>query len=124
MLDTNRYTDLQRGEPSVVGLLEAVDELLIPFVVVAEIRVGYSLGRRARENELYLTRFLSQPHVTVLLPDLQTINGYAALYRQLRQQGTPIPHHDVWIAALALQHDAALYSRDGRFEVIPQLRLI
>ncbi|MGJ5820848.1 PIN domain-containing protein [Paludibaculum fermentans] len=32
-----------------------------------------------------------------------------------------MPHNDLWIAALALEHDLTLITRDRHFERIPQL---
>ena len=49
---------------------------------------------------------------------------YAGLFAQLRRQGTPIPTNDIWIAALALQHNLALLSRDAHFDNLPQLRRV
>ena len=59
--------------------------------------------------------------VAVLYPDEQTTHQYATVFRQLRRQGTPIPTNDIWIAALVLQHDLALYARDRHFEHLPQI---
>jgi tRNA(fMet)-specific endonuclease VapC len=46
------------------------------------------------------------------------------LYRQLRAQGTPIPTNDLWIAALVVEHDLRLLTRDSHFQVLPQLQLL
>lgn len=35
--------------------------------------------------------------------------------------GTPVPDNDLWIAALALEHDLTLITRDRHFERIAQL---
>ena len=43
------------------------------------------------------------------------------LYAQLRRQGTPIPVHDIWIAALALEHSLILYTHDAHFSHLPQI---
>ena len=43
------------------------------------------------------------------------------LYRQLRAAGTPIPTNDIWIAALVVQHDLTLFSRDAHFDALPQI---
>jgi predicted nucleic acid-binding protein len=43
------------------------------------------------------------------------------LFVQLKRAGTPVPDNDLWIAALALQHDLLLITRDKHFESIPQL---
>ena len=59
--------------------------------------------------------------VRLLVPDEQTTHHYAAVFRQLRQQGTPIPTNDVWIAALVIQHGLVLSSRDAHFDHLPQI---
>ena len=120
-LDTNRYTDLCRGEPAVVEVVATADAVFLPFVVVGELRAGFGVGARARGNERTLQRFLAKPRVDVLFATEATTHHYAALFGQLRAQGTPIPTNDVWIAALALEHGLALSTRDGHFDHIPQL---
>jgi tRNA(fMet)-specific endonuclease VapC len=64
---------------------------------------------------------LAKPTVAVLLPGRQTADYYARLFVQLKRAGTPIPDNDLWIAALALEHDLMLVTRDRHFECIPQL---
>ncbi len=123
-LDTNRYSDLQRGESDVVAQLETADEIVLAFVVVAELRGGFLSGTRARENEALLRRFLAQENVVLLVPDEQTTHHYATLHRQLREQGTPIPQNDIWLAALVAQYDLLLYTRDSHFDYLPQLRRV
>jgi tRNA(fMet)-specific endonuclease VapC len=73
------------------------------------------------ENERTLRRFLLKPGVGVLFADDQTTHHYAAVFGQLRKQGTPIPTNDVWLAALVLQHNLALHARDKHFDHLPQL---
>jgi predicted nucleic acid-binding protein len=55
---------------------------------------------------------------------METTRQYANIFRQLRYAGTPIPTNDIWIAALVIQHELALYSRDAHFDSLPQLRRI
>ncbi len=124
LLDTNRYTDLARGDPDAIGVVGSADEALLPLIALAELRAGFLGGTRGRENEAHLRTFLRQPGVGILLPDEPTTLHYAAVYQQLRQQGTPIPSNDIWIAALALQHGLTLYARDGHFDHLPQLSRI
>ena len=66
-------------------------------------------------------RFLNRPGVRVLLPNEVTTHHDARVFAQLRSQGTPIPTNDMWIAALVLQHDLLLYSRDAHYAHLPQL---
>ncbi len=120
-LDTNRYVDFCRGVPEVVAILEHAEAVYLPFVVVGELRAGFAMGTKGPKNERTLRRFQMRPGVSMLLADEQTIHHYAAVYRQLRVQGTPIPTNDLWIAALVLQHDLSLYARDQHFDHLPQL---
>ena len=120
-LDTNRYTDLCRGDVSVVEMVELADQVWLPFIVLGELRAGFAVGSQGPRNEAVLRRFLLKSGVSVLYADEQTTHHYSAIYRQLRKQGTPIPTNDMWIAALALQHSLVLFARDTHFDVLPQL---
>ena len=120
-LDTNRYVDFSKGLAATVALLEACDEILLPFVVLGELRAGFAHGRRTAENERLLRLFLLKDGVRVLYADDQTTHHYASVFRQLRRQGTPIPTNDMWLAALVLQHNLVLHARDRHFDHLPQL---
>jgi tRNA(fMet)-specific endonuclease VapC len=120
-LDTNRYTDLCQGNTSIVETVELADEVWLPFIVLGELRAGFAVGTQGSHNEAILRRFLLKHGVGVLYADEQTTHHYAAIYRQLRKQGTPIPTNDMWIAALVLQHSLSLCDRDAHFDTLPQL---
>lgn len=120
-VDTNRYTDLCRGLGDVVATLETAEAVYMPFVVLGELRAGFGVGRHRAHNERILRQFLLKPGVHVLYADDQTTHHYASIYRQLREQGTPIPTNDMWVAALVLQHDLALFARDRHFDQLPQI---
>jgi tRNA(fMet)-specific endonuclease VapC len=120
-LDTNRYTDLCRGDRSVIEAVEIADEVWLPFVVVGELRAGFAAGSQGPRNEAVLRRFLLKSGVGILYAGEQTTHHYANVYRQLRKQGTPIPTNDMWIAALVLEHSLVLAARDAHFDTLPQL---
>ena len=123
LIDTNRYTDLARNDAQTVAKLLDADEIVVPFVVLAELRSGFRNGTLSAKNESGLAKFLSNPKVRCVFPDERTTHFYADLYALLRNQGTPIPTNDIWIAALAIQHSLPLYTRDSHFGKIPQLEL-
>lgn len=123
-LDGNRYEDLCRGDLEVAGVLEAADRIYLPFVVLAELRAGFAAGTRGAENEQVLQRFLRKPGVEALYAGEETTRVYAGLYRQLRRQGTPIPINDLWIAALVVEHNLALHTRDRHFHHLSQLYIV
>lgn len=123
-IDTNRYTDLCLGDPEVVARVEQADCVMLPFIVLAELRAGFAVGRKGADNELVLQRFLAEPGVDVLYAGEATTHHYAGLYRQLRRQGTPVPTNDLWIAALVVEHRLALPTRDQHFASLQQLRIV
>ena len=120
-IDTNRYRDFCAAVPEAVDRFAAVDGILLPFVVLAELRAGFLCGTVARRNENTLVRFLNRPRVHVLYADEDTTHHYARIFAQLRAQGTPIPTNDMWVAALVMQHDLLLYARDVHYDRLPQL---
>ena len=120
-LDTNRLTDLFQGDTELADRLGNCDEVWIPLVVLAEIKAGFYGGNRQYRNEILLREFLAKPTVDVLFPGRETAEQYAQLFVQLKRAGAPVPDNDLWIAALALEHDLMLITRDRHFQRIPQL---
>jgi tRNA(fMet)-specific endonuclease VapC len=120
-VDTNRYRDFCAAVPEAVELFAIANTIYLPFVTLAELQAGFLCGRLSRKNESVLMRFLNRPRVQILLADENTTHHYARIFLQLRSQGTPIPTNDMWIAALVMQHDLLLYSRDRHFDSLPQL---
>lgn len=120
-LDTNRLTDLFQGDADLADRLAECDEVWIPLIVLAEIKAGFYGGSQQHRNEILLRRFLAQPTVGILLPARETAEHYARLFVQLKRAGTPIPDNDIWIAALVLEHDLQIITRDRHFERVPQL---
>jgi len=120
-IDVNRYVDFVRGVDEAVACLQRAGEIFLPFIALAELRAGFRCGRRAKANEAALCQFLHSDRVSVLFPDEQTTHVYADIFAQLRRAGKPIPTNDLWIAALVIQHDLVLFSRDRHFDALPQI---
>ncbi|MEO8662451.1 MAG: type II toxin-antitoxin system VapC family toxin [Bryobacteraceae bacterium] len=120
-LDTNRISDLFRGDADLADELGVADEVWMPLIVLGELKAGFHGGTQHHRNEGLLQRLLTRPTVGVLLPDAETAEHYARLFVQLKRAGTPIPDNDLWIGALVLQHNLVLLTRDHHFDRIPQL---
>jgi tRNA(fMet)-specific endonuclease VapC len=120
-LDTNRLTDLFQGDSELADRLGECDEVWLPLMVLAEIKAGFYGGSQQHRNEVLLQSFLAKPTVGIMLPARETAEHYARLFVQLKRAGTPIPDNDLWIAALALEHDLQLITRDNHFKSVPQL---
>jgi tRNA(fMet)-specific endonuclease VapC len=120
-LDTNAYALFMRGDEHAVAAVQQAERIAMPVPVLAELRYGFLNGTRGRQNEAHLTRFLDSERVTVLPCDEVTSHRFAELKLQLKQQGTPIPLNDIWIAALVLQHRCTLFTLDSDFDHLPQV---
>jgi len=122
-LDTNRLTDLLRGDAALAELLGTCEEVWIPLIVLGELKAGFYGGSAQHRNEALLHQLLAKATVDVSMPGRDTAEQYARVFVQLKRAGTPVPDNDLWIAALALEHDLVLITRDRHFRNIPQLVL-
>jgi len=121
LLDTNIVIALFAGETAVSDQIAQADELFIPSIVLGELFYGAARSRRIEENLARVQQFAA---VNVILGcDGQTAEWYGRIKTQLAQKGRPIPENDVWIAAVAGQHNLCLVSRDGHFREIGDLVL-
>ena len=60
----------------------------------------------------------------VLGCDTETSRMYGEIKYELSVKGHPIPENDIWIAAIAIQHDLILISRDAHFKEVDNLKVI
>ena len=120
VLDTNAYSDWRRfGHWNT--LISRADKVIVPSIVLGELRAGFLRGHQAGANEDGLARFLAQRCVEVGVVGDATSRHYAVLKDHLRWAGKPIPEADVWIAAVAVEHAALLLTGDSHFEHLPQV---
>ena len=122
LLDTNAYTAFMLGEAPVVEVIAHADRLYLNAVVLGELLGGFAAGKREARNRSELARFLDSPRVEMLPVTALTADSYALVYASLRRKGQPIPTNDLWIAASALEHGAAVLTRDAHFAQIDSLR--
>jgi tRNA(fMet)-specific endonuclease VapC len=117
-IDTNIYSAFKKGDKQITELLETCDRIFIPAVVLGELYAGFYLGSRLKENLRELELFLSQPDVTIIDSDRDIADNYGHLFSNLKEQGTPIPTNDVWIAAAAMKVGAKLATFDSHFNAV------
>lgn len=120
-LDTNAYVAFCRGEEHAVALIRRASLVVMPLIVVGELRAGFLSGSKSSQNERRLQEFLAADRVSIIEPDLDTTLQYARIFKILRESGKPIPTNDLWIASLAIQHGLILVTYDAHFRYIPQL---
>lgn len=120
LLDTNAYSDWRRsGRWN--ETISTASEVLIPSIVLGELRYGFKGSAQEKSNEQKLVHFLRQSVVGIPTVDESTSRSYAVLKHYLRQSGKVIPENDIWIAALAVEHGVPLVTGDAHFNFLPQV---
>jgi len=122
ILDTNALSDFLLANRALLRALPAHAVLRLPVIVLGEYRFGV---QRSRDREK-LARMLDElEQVAEILPvDLSTVPHYGEIREQLRQDGYVLPQNDTWIAAIALQHELPIISRDIHFDHVRNVRRI
>ena len=124
MIDTNALTALLHGDRNAIAIIDDVEQVFLPFIVIAELYSGFRYGTKEEENRIRFSEFLDKTESEVLFPGEETIEQYASIYKLLRKKGKPIPTNDLWIAALALQNALPLFTLDSHFSSVKGLELI
>lgn len=93
--------------------------MYVPVVVLAELLADARRSQRAIENVRQVEDFASRS--VVLSCDSVTASHYADILNQLRARGKPIPENDIWIAAVATQHELPIATRDAHFDHVDSL---
>jgi tRNA(fMet)-specific endonuclease VapC len=121
LIDTNVVIALFAGEAGVQARLAAATQVFVPSTVIGELHYGARKSGRVAENVRRVQEFAAG--ITVLPCDAATAAVYGEVKAALHLKGKPIPENDIWIAAIARQHDLTLVSRDEHFNPVDQLRV-
>jgi len=118
LLDTSGYVAFKQNLSEVVEIIVVAESVLFSPVVLGELMFGFRHGSKFRKNMDELNRFLQHEAVELVPIGRITADRYSRIAAQLRQQGTPIPTNDIWIAAQAVEHGAELITMDQHFDNI------
>lgn len=122
LLDTNAYSDWRRSGRW-HSRIAIADRVLLPATVIGELHQGFLQGAKFDENTRKLREFLAEPQVAVHSVTYRTAEIYGEFVNHLRQQGTPIPTNDIWIAAAAHECQGRLATDDDHFRHLPFIDL-
>ena len=121
LLDTNIVIALFADEMEVKEGLGKAEEVFASSIVIGELCFGARKSGRVKENLARIDEYAT--HNVVLGCDINTAYRYCEIKNALRLKGRPLPENDVWIAALALQHDLTVITRDTHFNEIDGLKI-
>lgn len=117
-IDTNTYSSLKKGNTEVLRILENADEVLVPTIVLGELYGGFFYGKNKTRNADELDAFLEKPGILIVDISKSIAERYGILIKILKEQGTPIPSNDIWIAAVVMDTGSKLLSQDSHFQNI------
>jgi tRNA(fMet)-specific endonuclease VapC len=120
IVDANVVIDYLRGKNNLLSQLMEKEVVSISVIVIGELIFG-------AENSLQLKKHLSQveellSQVNIIGVDYETSQIYGKTRADLKKNGTPIPENDIWIAAIAIQHNLTLITNDKHFANINLLK--
>ena len=122
LLDTNIVIALFAEDPSVKKHIAKAGEIFIPATVIGELFFGAFKSGRPKANSVHIENFAAGN--VILACGVGTSREYGRIKHLLHKKGHPFPENDTWIAALAMEHDLALVSRDEHFKKIDELKRV
>ncbi|RKU21382.1 VapC toxin family PIN domain ribonuclease [Candidatus Poribacteria bacterium] len=120
LLDTNIVIALFSEEITVQEKVRNAESIVATPPVIGELCFGAQKSNKVTENLHKIDIFVQQ---SIVFPcDLETAQWYGIIKDALRRKDRPIPDNDIWIAAIALQHDLILVARDAYFDEVESLQ--
>jgi tRNA(fMet)-specific endonuclease VapC len=122
LLDTSVVVQhLRRKDRNIAQKLNEPKILYIPLIAQGELLLGAHASSSLKI--LQETREFFRI-CTLLVPDEATSEIYGRIGADLRRKGKSIPTNDLWIAAMALQHNLPIVARDFHFSQIAGLTVL
>lgn len=122
LLDTSVAVAHLRGRIDIRALTVAGEPLFLPLVALGELYKGAEKSARPADNRQLVDDFLQM--AALLNPDTATAESYARAAVALEAKGQVIPENDLWIAAVALECDMPLATRDAHFDRVDGLTVL
>lgn len=120
-LDTSVLVEILRGDPRLRETLARVDAAFLPATAVGELYYGALYSSSPARQTASVTALVADGRV--LACDEATALVWGNLKTDLRRRGRLIPDNDLWIAAVAVQHDLTVATRDAHFGVVGGLQV-
>ena len=122
LLDTCAVIDLFKNLPWAVKGYSAATEVFMPYIVEAELLYAVYNSKFNDKNMARLQTFLKE--ITLIYGDSDTSEIYARYKAELKRIGKPIPDNDLWIAALAGQHNLPVLTIDAHLTHVSEIKTI
>jgi len=121
LLDTNIVIGLFSNDPFIVGKISVSKEVYTPVIVIGELYFGATQSTKRDENKNRIKALIENSNILNCTPT--TGSFYGIIKATLKSKGNPIPENDIWIAALAKEHNLSLVTRDKHFDFVEGINL-
>ncbi len=121
LLDTNIVIAMFANEVNIEKERQNTEKVFLASPVIGELYYGARNSDRPIENIQRINRLTER--IPCISCNLETARWYGIIKNQLRQNGHLIPDNDIWIAAIAMQRELILVTRDAHFNEVEALQL-
>ena len=122
IIDTNALSAWKDADADAISTISAAVSVLVPVIVIGEYVYGIQRSREKAQAESWLEKILAATPIAVI--GHKTAALYGITRSRLRDKGRPIPDNDLWIAAIALEYNLPVLSRDAHFDHVEGLTRI
>jgi len=122
LLDTNIIINILKNNNLTIQKVATYHKIYFPVIAIAELIYG-AYNAQNTEKKLAEVEKIKTKGITLYLDDATTYE-YGKIKSKLKQNGTPIPENDIWIAAIAQQHQLPIFTNDKHFKQVENLELI
>ena len=139
LLDTNHCSLAIQGQPDILSRLNTIGDFRIATCVIVQAELIYMAenSQRREANRHRIEEFLA--NIFIYGIDAATATIYGQFQAELMQRFGPkdkakrrrthtsdigFSQHDLWIAAIAVQHDLTVVSTDRDFQRMQEVRAL
>jgi predicted nucleic acid-binding protein len=129
IIDTSVWVDVERGRlaPADVAAITGEEPVYVAPPVLAELEYGIHRAATASQRHRRTAAVARIKRKPCLIIDAETGLTFGRLAADLDSKGRPSAHkvQDLWLAALAVQHDLKILTGNAKdFEGIPGLTIL
>lgn len=122
LLDTSVIIEMLSGDAAAHRTAADAEQVFVPVTALGELLFGAEKSQRREAEIARIEAFVANYPVLPCVEE--TAHQYGEIRDNLRLKGRPIPPNDIWIAAIAQQHELTVATRDAHFREIEDLDLL
>ncbi len=116
ILDTNAVSAFAANDLQLIAKLPTDRPWYLSAIVIGEFRFGILDSVYQNQLEAWIQELTDV--VSILPVTENTATHYASIRQQLKRDNFKIPPNDSWIAALGIEHNLPILTRDSDFDKV------